>query len=311
MGKKWLLIAAALCCLLYIASCRFVEVVDRPGVGPTPGPTLQPSPSPTPNPSEPTPNPSNPTQTPSNPTQTPSEPTPGPSEPTPYTVSPAPTAGSPVQVDTLPIYSVAREEKAVALSFDASWGATYTEQLLDTLDAYGARATFFLVGFWVDEHPDLVREIADRGHAVGNHSGSHPHMSELSDTEIADELNTCQDKIDALIGRPGTLVFRPPYGDYDDEMLAVCAEQGYYSIQWDVDSLDWQGLSASEIEERVLSRVGPGSIVLMHNEGEHTAEALPAILEELVNRGYSFAAIPDLIYKDHYRIDQTGRQQPE
>lgn len=263
-------ITVALCCLLYMTGCQFVEVVGRPGRD-SPTPALNPAVLPT----------------------------------------PQPTAGSPVQVDTLPIYSVAREDKVAALSFDASWGATYTEELLDTLDDYGAQATFFLVGIWVDEHPDLVKKIADRGHAVGNHSENHSHMSELSDTEVADELNTCQAKIDGLIGRPDTLVFRPPYGDYDDEMLHVCAAQGYYSIQWDTDSWDWKGIPASEIEERVLSRVKEGSIVLMHNEGEHTAEALPGILEELSSQGYDFVTIPELIYKDHYRIDGNGRQQSE
>lgn len=273
--RRWLVITAALCCLLYMAGCRFVEVTDRPGMD-----SLVPTPQESPLPE-------------------------GSSG-----VSPAP-ANDPVQADTVPIYSAAREEKVVALSFDASWGATYTEELLDTLDAYGAKATFFLVGFWVDDHPDLVKEIAARGQAVGNHSENHSHMSELSDTEVADELNTCQAKIDGLIGRPDTLVFRPPYGDYDDEMLRVCAGEGYYSIQWDVDSWDWKGIPASEIEERVLSGVKPGSIVLMHNEGEHTAEALPVILEELSDQGYSFVTVPDLIYRDHYHIDGNGCQQPE
>jgi len=305
LQKRWLIIMAALCCLLYLTGCRYIEVVDRPGMdspastaGISPSPEASAFPGMSPAPTQ-TPEPS------STPMPTPS-PTPAP------VVSPTPRAtAGPVQADTLPIYSVEREDKVAALSFDASWGATYTEELLDTLDEYGAKATFFLVGFWVDEHPDLVKEIAERGHAIGNHSENHSHMSELSDDEVADELNTCQDKIDGLVNRPSTMVFRPPYGDYDDEMLRVCAEEGYYSIQWDVDSWDWKGIPASEIEDRVLSGVRPGSIVLMHNEGAHTAEALPSILKELSDQGYNFVTIPDLIYKDHYRIDRTGRQRSE
>jgi polysaccharide deacetylase family sporulation protein PdaB len=292
--RKRLFLLAALCCLLALAGCRYIEVVDAPAqspvatVAPAPEETLAPTPA------------GAPVSTPAGtPTAAP---------------SPADTqmpTSQLVQADTLPIYSVQREEKVVALTFDASWGATYTQKLLDTLDAYDARATFFLVGFWVDEHPELTAEIVERGHAVGNHSENHLNMSELTEAEVASELLACQDKIDALVGRPDTLIFRPPYGDYDDDMLRVCAEEGFYAIQWDVDSWDWKDITAAEIEERVLSRVGPGSIVLMHNEGQHTWEALPAILEELKTQGYSFVTVPELIYKDHYRIDRNGRQQPE
>lgn len=292
--RKRLFLLAALCCLLALAGCRYIEVVDAPAqspvatVAPAPEETLAPTPA------------GAPVSTPAGtPTAAP---------------SPADTqmpTSQLVQADTLPIYSVQREEKVVALTFDASWGATYTQKLLDTLDAYDARATFFLVGFWVDEHPELTAEIVERGHAVGNHSENHLNMSELTEAEVASELLACQDKIDALVGRPDTLIFRPPYGDYDDDMLRVCAEEGFYAIQWDVDSWDWKDITAAEIEERVLSRVGPGSIVLMHNEGQHTWEALPAILGELKTQGYSFVTVPELIYKDHYRIDGNGRQQPE
>jgi len=300
--RKRLFLLAALCCLLALAGCRYIEVVDAPAQSPvaTVAPAQEETPPPTP---AGTPA-SMPTSTPTSmPADTP-------------TVAPSPSArptpaSQPVQADTLPIYSVQREEKVVALTFDASWGATYTQKLLDTLDAYNAKATFFLVGFWVDEHPELTAEIVERGHAVGNHSENHLNMSELTEAEVASELLACQDKIDALVGRPDTLIFRPPYGDYDDDMLRVCAEEGFYAIQWDVDSWDWKDITAAEIEERVLNRVGPGSIVLMHNEGQHTWEALPAILEELKTQGYSFVTVPELIYKDHYRIDGNGRQQPE
>jgi polysaccharide deacetylase family sporulation protein PdaB len=210
----------------------------------------------------------------------------------------------------IPIYSVAREDKVVAFTFDAAWGADHTLEILDELDVYHAKATFFLVGFWVQHYPDMVQEIAERGHAVGNHSENHPKMTPLSEEQMVSELATCQQRLDELIGEPECLVFRPPFGDWNEEVVEVCGEAGYYVIQWDVDSLDWKELSAQEIQARILDRVQPGSIVLMHNNGVHTAEALPGLLSALTNDGYTFVTVPELIYRDHYRIDHTGRQHP-
>ena len=211
---------------------------------------------------------------------------------------------------TLPIYCVEREEKVVALTFDAAWGADHTLELLQALDRYDAKATFFLVGFWVQHYPDMVTEIHEQGHAVGNHSENHPKMSPLSTDQMRKELSDCQDRLDELIGEPEGRIFRPPFGDYNDTVINTCEEAGYYVIQWDVDSLDWKDLSAQEIQARILERAKPGSIVLMHNNGAHTAEALPGILAALSGDGYQFVTVPELIYRDHYRIDHTGRQHP-
>ena len=103
-------------------------------------------------------------------------------------------------------------------------------------------------------------------------------------------------------------LFRPPYGDYDDELIKTASELGYYTIQWDVDSLDWKDLSASDIAMRVINGVKNGSIILMHNNGLHTAEAVPIILETLKNRGYSFVPVGELILRENYYIDGTGMQ---
>jgi|GEM_PF-195041 len=211
---------------------------------------------------------------------------------------------------TLPIYCVEREEKMVALTFDAAWGADHTMELLQVLERYQAKATFFLVGFWVQHYPDMVTEIYEQGHVVGNHSENHPKMSPLNTEQMRKELSDCQERLDALIGEPECKVFRPPFGDYNESVIETCEDAGYYVIQWDVDSLDWKELSAQEIQARVLERVKPGSIVLMHNNGAHTAEALPGILEALSGDGYQFVTVPELIYRDNYRIDHTGRQHP-
>ena len=109
----------------------------------------------------------------------------------------------------LPVYSVEREDAVISVTFDASWGGDKTMKILDILDEYNAKATFFLVGIWVDKYPELVKAIAERGHEIGNHSDSHAHFTQISDSQIRQELDSCSDKIEALTGVRPTL-FRPP-----------------------------------------------------------------------------------------------------
>ena len=164
----------------------------------------------------------------------------------------------------LPIYCVQRDQKMLSISFDAAWGNEDTQQLIDILAKYQVRATFFVVGDWVEKYPESVKALHDAGHEVMNHSDSHAHLPQLSAEEIAADLNACNDKIEAVTGVRPTLV-RPPYGDYDDNSIRTIRAMGMEPVQWDVDSLDWKDLSAPEITKRVVSRVKPGSIVLFHN----------------------------------------------
>ncbi len=208
----------------------------------------------------------------------------------------------------LPIYCVDKgEEKIASISFDAAWGNEDTEQLIDILKTYDVKATFFVVGEWVDKYPESVKALSDAGHEVMNHSNTHPHMTELSEEKMQQELVECNNKIEAVTGvKP--ILFRAPYGDYNDKVIQTIRENGCYTIQWDVDSLDWKDLSAEEITKRVTTKVKPGSIVLFHNAAKHTPEALPGILEKLQSDGYKIVPISNLIYADNYEIDNTGRQ---
>lgn len=208
----------------------------------------------------------------------------------------------------VPIYSVETDEKVVALTFDAAWGADKTLGLLKTLEDKDARATFFLVGFWVEKYSDTLKTLAASDRIeIGTHSATHPYMSKLSKNQMALELSTSSDLIENVTGtRPQ--VFRPPYGDYSDALLATAKEQGLYTIQWDVDSLDWKGLSKEEITSRIVGNCRNGSIVLMHNDGEHTLEALPGVIDGLRAKGFTFKTVGELIYRDNYTIDHTGRQ---
>lgn len=195
---------------------------------------------------------------------------------------------------SLPVYCVQRDDKTVAVSFDAAWGNEDTQMLIDILDQYGVNATFFVVGDWVDKYPESVRALADAGNEVMNHSTSHAHFSKLSHNEIVRDVNLCSDKIEQITGVRPTL-FRCPYGEYDDHVIQAVNSLGMTAVQWDVDSLDWKGISAEEIQRRVLDRVQPGSIVLFHNAAENTPEALPGILESLIANGYRIVPISQLL----------------
>jgi len=214
------------------------------------------------------------------------------------------------QVDKkLPIYSVGREEndKIISISFDAAWGNEDTQILIDILGKYNIRATFFLVGEWVDKYPESVKALSDAGHEIMNHSDTHPHMSQLSASQMAEEIESCNDKIENITGvRPK--LFRAPYGEYNNTLIEVLAQRGMYCIQWDVDSLDWKNPAPNEIAARVCRLAQPGSICLFHNAAVNTPEALPSILEQLLADGYKFVPISENIYYENYKIAHDGRQ---
>ena len=207
----------------------------------------------------------------------------------------------------LPIYSVETQEKKIAISFDCAWGVDYTDTLLDVMAKNDVRCTFFAVQFWVEKYPEYVEKIVSAGHEIGTHSRTHPYMSTLSKTKMQEELTSSANAIERLTGKKVSL-FRPPYGDYNNTLIETCQELGLYPIQWDVDSLDWKNLSATEIAMRVINGTKNGSIILCHNNGLHTAEALPLIFSTLKNRGYTFVPISELIYTENYYLDHNGRQ---
>lgn len=207
----------------------------------------------------------------------------------------------------VPIYSVDTTEKVVAISFDAAWGADKTQGIVDILKEYNATATFFLVGFWIDKFPDMVKYIQDAGLEIGTHTNTHPDMVKLTAEEMKLELTTCMEKLQAIIDTPVKL-FRAPFGSYNNTLLDVADGLGLKTIQWDVDSLDWKGLSASEMTQRVMSRVKDGSIILCHNNSDHILDALPLILERLKLQGYKVVSVGELIYQDQYIIDRAGIQ---
>ena len=208
----------------------------------------------------------------------------------------------------LPIYCVNRDDNKISISFDAAWGGDKTLGILDLLDEYNIKTTFFLVDIWTQKYPELVKEIVTRGHEIGNHSTSHPQMSKLNETQIAKELNTQADTVLAIAGvRP--VLFRPPYGDYNNRVITTARVQGFVPIQWSVDSLDWKNRGAQEIINRA-TKVKSGDIVLFHNDSQYILDALPAVLKYYAENGYSVVPISEILLTGETTIDIQGRQQP-
>lgn len=209
----------------------------------------------------------------------------------------------------LPIYCVDTNEKKVALSFDAAWGNEDTQKILDILEKHNVHVTFFMTGGWVENYPEDVKAILEAGHDLGNHSENHKNMSQLSNEEKEQELMKVHEKVKTLTGYD-MFLFRPPYGDYDNEVINTAAKCGYYSIQWDVDSLDWKDYGADSIIRTVCDHkhLGSGSIILCHNGAKYTAQALDTLLTNLKAQGYQIVPVSELIYRDGYHMNAEGRQ---
>ena len=226
-----------------------------------------------------------------------------------WTVNNPAIVGASASTRLLPVYSVQRDDKVVALSFDAAWGNEDTQMLIDILNKYNVNTTFFLVGDWVDKFPESVKALYEAGNEIMNHSSDHAHFSKLSEDEIVADITRCNEKIAAITGVTPTL-FRCPYGEYDDHVINAVTSMGMTAIQWNVDSLDWKGISAEEIKNRVLKNISPGSIVLFHNAAENTPQALPGIIEGLLADGYSIVPVSQILLDGDYTIDHTGKQCP-
>lgn len=209
----------------------------------------------------------------------------------------------------LPVYSVEREDNVVSVTFDASWGGSHTMQILDILDEYDAKATFYLVGLWVDQYPELVQAIHERGHEIGNHSNKHDHMPQLSAEAMRKDLSTLSDKVEALTGERPTL-FRAPYGDYNNQVVTTARDAGYEVIQWSIDSLDWKNRGVEDLIKRATTNVQKGDIILFHNDAQYIADALPTILAHYQSLGLKVVSTRDILLTGETTIDVQGKQHP-
>ncbi|MEX0795244.1 MAG: polysaccharide deacetylase family protein [Acidimicrobiia bacterium] len=195
------------------------------------------------------------------------------------------------------IWKADTTEPVVSLTFDAGSDRGFGEEILDFLAGQGISASFGMTGTWAESNPDLVQRMVAEGHTLMNHTYNHPHMETLTTAERLDQLERTEAIIFDLTGTTMIPYFRPPYGAYNNQVLADVGAAGYhYSIMWTVDSLGWKGIPAAEVTERCLSGAQPGAIYLLHVGAQSTDfAALPAIVSGLVEAGYQFATIPELI----------------
>ncbi|MCH5200545.1 MAG: polysaccharide deacetylase family protein [Oscillospiraceae bacterium] len=207
----------------------------------------------------------------------------------------------------LPIYSVSRGDNKIALTFDCAWGNSNTDLLLSLLKEADAKATFFVTGEFCDKYPEDVRKMYEAGHEIGNHSDAHPHVEGININDLIADTRECSRKIKMITGEEPAL-YRAPYGEYDDNVVATIEGMGLSMIQWSVDSIDWQEPDPDTIIDRITKGTQSGSILLFHNDLENTAEALPQLLTALRQKGFTFSRVSDMVYKENYHIDSSGAQ---
>lgn len=189
-------------------------------------------------------------------------------------------------------------QKVVALTFDDGSDGTNIPVILKILSSYNIKATFFLTGKAVINHPARIKSIVAQGHAIGNHSYAHPYFTRISTTLMKFELTRTENIVKNLTGRTTKPYFRPPYGAYSTLVLQTVGSIGYTkTIKWNIDTIDWDGRSAYRIYSKVLNNIVPGSIVLMHAGAgaRYTPSALPTIIKGLKAKGYRFVTIPQLL----------------
>lgn len=191
--------------------------------------------------------------------------------------------------------------KKIALTFDDGPDLNYTPQVLDILKKHQVKATFFVIGSRARTHPEIIGRMVREGHVVGNHSYSHPFMPKLTASEFSSQIMRTQDIIKRLAGYTPRLV-RPPYGAINEEQVRWMSDHRLLVINWDVDSLDWKGLSGKQVYHNIVSNARAGSIILQHSAGGNdkhdlsgTVAALPDLIRALKSSGYKLVTVPELM----------------
>lgn len=207
----------------------------------------------------------------------------------------------------LPIYNVQTEEKKVAFTMNCAWSADDIDKILEVLKNNDVQITFFMVGDWVDKNPEAVKKIHEAGHEIGNHSNTHPHVNNLTYEQNLEEIEKCSQKIEQITGTK-PILYRAPYGEYNETVIKSAFENGYYAIQWNRDTLDYQALTGEQMWKRIGEKLQSGDIILSHNGTAHTADSLDMLIKNIKEKGYKIVKVSDLIYKENYTIDNNGTQ---
>ncbi|CUH96141.1 putative membrane protein [Propionispora sp. 2/2-37] len=181
----------------------------------------------------------------------------------------------------------------VAFACNVFWGEEFLPEMLATLDQNQVKITFFIGGSWAKRYPDVLTDIARRGHELGNHTYSHPHPNSISAEKNQEEIIRTEELIKELTGIKTTL-YAPPYGEYNDMVLQAAAGLGYKNIMWSIDTIDWKRPAPQVITDRVLKKIHNGAIILMHPT-QPTMTALPVLIQELQKRGYTVSTVSDIL----------------
>ena len=195
------------------------------------------------------------------------------------------------------VFSRSSDTKKIALTFDDGPHPRYTETILDLLGEYDIKATFFVVGVNAKNYPDSLIDVIKKGHEIGNHTYSHPHVSGLNTYTLTDEVEKCESTIYGLTDYK-TKLFRPPEGAYSKDIVSIAEGMGKQTVIWTVDTMDWAKSPRDEIVENVKANVTFGSIILFHDctrDGTFTLEALELLLPYLKSQGYEFVTVSELI----------------
>ena len=207
----------------------------------------------------------------------------------------------------LPIYNVQTEENKVAFTMNCAWNADDIDSILETLKNNDVHITFFIVGDWADKYPEAVKKIHEAGHEIGSHSNTHPHVNNLSSEKNLEEIQSSVNKLERITGNKTTL-YRAPYGEYNDTVIKTAQENGYFTIQWNLDTLDYKGLTGEEMWNRLKNKLDKGSIILSHNGTNHTADSLDMLIKNIKSKGFKVTTVSDLIYQNNYTINKNGTQ---
>lgn len=210
-------------------------------------------------------------------------------------------------IQKIPIYNVETEEKKIAFTMNCAWSADDIDDILETLNSNEVKITFFMVGNWVDENSEAVKKIYEAGHEIGNHSNTHPHVTKLTYEQNLEEIEKCSEKIAQITGEKPTL-YRAPYGEYNEEVVSAGFENGYYVIQWNKDTLDYNALTGEQMWKRIGENLQNGDIILSHNGTAHTSDSLDMLIKNIKEKGFQIVKVSDLIYKESYKINSNGTQ---
>mgnify|MGYP004529796143 FL=1 len=207
----------------------------------------------------------------------------------------------------LPIYNVKTDEKKVSLTMNCAWNADDIDKILEVLKLNDTTITFFMVGDWIEQNQEAVKKINEAGHEIGSHSDTHPHVNQLSYEENIEQIEKSNDRIEKITGKR-TNLYRAPYGEYNQTVIKAAQDKNYYTIQWNLDTLDYTGLDGVSMWNRLKDKLNGGDIILMHNGTKHTADSLDMIIKNIKEKGFEIVKVSDLIYKDNYYIDVNGMQ---